>query len=566
VRVEEGDAPLGVERHEGVGGVLEGLVQRGDDARIALGGQGTGGSAEGRISRHDGNLALVQPQTNGGRHGAAAPRPSRGRADAASFGAHFTTGPYVPFSSFQLDRDLLKGVKELGFTRPTPIQADAIPPALEGRDLLACAATGSGKTAAFLLPILQQLLAKPRGVTRALVVTPTRELAAQILEQLNALATHTPVTGAAIFGGVSMGPQEHALRSGVDVLVATPGRLLDHLKHPYAKLDRIEHLVLDEADRMLDMGFLPDIKRLLKHLPAKRQTLFFSATMPAPIVELTRELLKQPATINLERTAAPAKGITQALYPVAQELKSQLLLALLNRNEVQEALVFTRTKHRANRLADFLAKHGIVADRIHGNRSQPQRTAALAGFKNGTVRVLVATDIAARGIDVEALGHVVNFDVPMVPEDYIHRVGRTGRAEATGDAFTFVAPEEENDLRAIERAIGRRLPRVTLPDFDYAAKPAAALEIPLKDRIAEIRARKAEDRKRAAEKAARRASHEAEQRSRAEAKSARRSAAPASGPRAAGPAAAGASPNGAKRRRRRRGGGPASGGRTDTSR
>jgi len=411
----------------------------------------------------------------------------------------------VPFSSFQLDKALLKGVKELGYTRPTPIQADSIPPALEGRDVLACAATGSGKTAAFLLPIIQQLLAKPRGVTRALVVTPTRELAAQILEQLNAFAVHTPVSGAAIYGGVSAGPQEHAFRSGVDVLIATPGRLLDHLKQPYAKLDRIEHLVLDEADRMLDMGFLPDIKRILKHLPAKRQTLFFSATMPAPILELTREMLKTPARINLERTATPAVGITQAVYPVQQELKSTLLLTLLQREEIREALVFTRTKHRANRLAEFLLKHGVSADRIHANRSQPQRTAALAGFKNGDIRVLVATDIAARGIDVEALGHVVNFDVPMVPEDYIHRVGRTGRAEATGDAFTFVAQEEEGDLKQIERAIGRRLPRVTVPDFDYTAKPAVALEKPHAERIAEIRARKAEERKRAAEKAARRA-------------------------------------------------------------
>jgi ATP-dependent RNA helicase RhlE len=302
----------------------------------------------------------------------------------------------VPFGSLKLHPSLLKGIKELGFARPTPIQVDAIPPAIGGRDVLACAMTGSGKTAAFLLPILNRLIARPRGTTRALILTPTRELAAQILEELENLAVHTPITAAAVFGGVGAGPQEHAFRSGVDVIVATPGRLLDHLRQPYAKLDRIEHLVLDEADRMLDMGFLPDIRRVLRHLPKRRQTFFFSATMPGPILELTREMLHNPATINLERTAAPAVGITQAVYPVPQELKSHLLLTLLERDLIHEALVFTRTKHRANRLWEFLTKRGVNAARIHGNRSQKQRTEALAGFKNGNYRVLVATDIAAR--------------------------------------------------------------------------------------------------------------------------------------------------------------------------
>jgi len=411
----------------------------------------------------------------------------------------------VPFSGLKLHPDLLKGIKELGFTRPTPIQGAAIPPALAGRDVLACAMTGSGKTAAFLLPILHKLIGRPRGVTRALVLTPTRELAAQILEDLNDLSVHTPITGAAVYGGVGMGPQEHAFRSGVDVLVATPGRLLDHFRMPYAKLAGIEHLVLDEADRMLDMGFLPDIRRVLRHLPQKRQTLFFSATMPAPIVTLTRELLRNPESIQLDRKPAPAVGITQAVYPVPQELKSALLVTLLKRGEMREALVFTRTKHRANRLADYLARHGIIAERIHGNRSQSQRTEALAGFKSGKYRVLVATDIAARGIDVEALGHVVNFDVPMAAEDYIHRVGRTARAEMTGDAFTLVSPEEEGELRGIERMVGKRLPRVTVPDFDYKAKPEARFEVPLAERIAAIRAKKSEDRARSKAKEARRA-------------------------------------------------------------
>jgi ATP-dependent RNA helicase RhlE len=406
----------------------------------------------------------------------------------------------MPFSSLKLHPSLLKAIKELGFVKPTPIQTEAIPPALVGKDLLACASTGSGKTAAFLLPIIQALIDKPRRTTRALVLTPTRELAAQIVEDMNALAVHTPVTGAAIYGGVGMGPQEHALRSGVDVIVATPGRLLDHLRAPYAKLGGLEYLVLDEADRMLDMGFLPDVRRILRQIPTKRQTLFFSATMPSAIATLASEMLHHPAVINLQRQAAPASGITQAVYPVAQELKSALLVELLKREILRDALVFTRTKHRANRLADHLVKHRVNAARIHGNRSQAQRTEALAGFKSGKYRVLVATDIAARGIDVEALSHVVNFDVPAVPEDYIHRVGRTGRAEMTGDAFTFVAPEESADLKAIERAVGKALPRVTLPDFDYAARPQAKLEIPIAERIAEIRRRKSDERSRRAAK------------------------------------------------------------------
>jgi ATP-dependent RNA helicase RhlE len=441
----------------------------------------------------------------------------------------------MPFSTLNLHPSLLAGIRELGFAKPTPIQAEAIPPALEGKDVLACAMTGSGKTVAFLLPILQKLIAKPRGKTRALILTPTRELAAQIVEELNGVAVHTPVTAAPVIGGVGMGPQEHAFRSGVDVIVATPGRLLDHLKEPYAKLDHVEFLVLDEADRMLDMGFLPDIRRVLRYVPTKRQTMFFSATMPDPILALTREMLHHPVSINLERKAAPAKGITQAIYPVPQELKAHLLLALLQKGVMNEALVFTRTKHRANRLWEFLDKRGIPAARIHGNRSQAQRTDALAGFKGGQYRVLVATDIAARGIDVEALGHVVNFDVPVAAEDYIHRVGRTARAEMTGEAFTFVARDEEAELKTIERAIGRALPRVTLPDFDYTKKPEGKFEVPQAERIAAIRAQRSAERARAREKAER--------------KAAALAAPPA-------PSSGGA----AKKRKRRRGGGGRPGG------
>jgi ATP-dependent RNA helicase RhlE len=409
----------------------------------------------------------------------------------------------MPFSTFSLHTSLLSGIRELGFVQPTPIQAEAIPAAVSGRDLLACAQTGSGKTAAFLLPIMNRLLEHPRRTTRALILTPTRELAAQILEDLNALAIHTPLTAAAVYGGVGMGPQEHAFRTGVDVIVATPGRLLDHFQKPYAKLEGIEYLVLDEADRMLDMGFLPAIRRVLRHIPTRRQTLFFSATMPPPIAVLATEMLKNPVRINLQRVAAPAVGITQAVYPVPQALKAALLLELLKRDLVKDALVFTRTKHRTDRLTAQLVDKGVNAARIHGNRSQSQRTQALDGFKRGAYRVLVATDIAARGIDVEALSHVVNFDVPVVPEDYIHRVGRTGRASLTGDAFTFVSPEEEGDLRAIERAIGKALPRVTLPDFDYRKVGEASLEVPIAQRIAAIRAQRSQARANAAAKAAR---------------------------------------------------------------
>ncbi|HEX6040320.1 DEAD/DEAH box helicase [Longimicrobium sp.] len=429
----------------------------------------------------------------------------------------------MSFEPLGLAPALLRAVTELGYTKATPIQEQSIPHALEGRDVLACAMTGSGKTAAFAIPILQRLAVKPRGTTRALVLSPTRELAAQIHEQFVALGKHTGVRSAAVFGGVGMKPQEEAFRRGVDVIIATPGRLLDHLQYDYARLSSVEILVLDEADRMLDMGFLPDIRRVLKHVPAQRQTLFFSATMPAPILALSKDMLKQPASIDLQRQAKPATGITQAVYPVGEELKAQLFLELLKRDEIGNVIVFCRTKHRSNRLADFLEKHGVPNARIHGNRSQTARTDALEGFKSGRYRVLVATDIVARGIDVEALEHVVNFDVPHMPEDYVHRVGRTARAEATGDAYTFVSPEEERDLSAIERAINKKLPRITVQGFDYRARPTERFEVPIAERIAEIRKRKAEERARAKEKADRKAQRQVEEETRIREKSHRSS-------------------------------------------
>jgi ATP-dependent RNA helicase RhlE len=378
----------------------------------------------------------------------------------------------LSFSRFQLRSELLSALEKLGFSEPTPIQAQAIPPLLEGRDLVAAAATGSGKTAAFLLPIMDRLAGMQRGCTRALVLAPTRELAAQITDHFRMLAGRSGLTAAAVHGGVGMGPQVKAFRAGVDLVVATPGRLLDHLGGGTARLSTIQFLVLDEADRMLDMGFLPDIRRILERVPRDRQTMLFSATIPAPIAEMSRSLLQNPVRINIERVSKPAAGITHAVYPVPSTRKPDLMVELLHRADSSNVLVFTRTKHRANRLAGFLEKKGVACERIHGNRSQSQRTAALDGFKHGKFRVLVATDIAARGIDVEALGLVVNFDVPHVPEDYIHRVGRTARAELTGDAFTLVSPEEEGDVRAIERHLGKPLPRHRLEGFDYAALTA----------------------------------------------------------------------------------------------
>jgi ATP-dependent RNA helicase RhlE len=366
----------------------------------------------------------------------------------------------------------VRAVRDLNFTEPTPVQAAAIPPALRGCDLFASAATGSGKTAAFGLPLLEALAAAPRGTTRSLVLAPTRELAAQIASHLTALAGRTGIRVAAVYGGVGFGAQVAAFRRGTDVIVATPGRLLDHLEQRTATLRDVTFLVVDEADRMLDMGFLPDVRRILAKVPPARQTLFFSATMPPAIVKLAREMLRDPVRIDLAPAKATASGITQTVYAIEEPRKADLLVELLKDNAIYSAIAFTRTKARANRLAATLMKHHVSAERIHGDRSQAQRTRALSDFKSGRYRVLVATDVASRGIDILDLGHVVNYDVPTVPEDYIHRVGRTARMLATGDAITFVAPAEEQLFAQIERRIGRRVRRAENPILPPPAAPA----------------------------------------------------------------------------------------------
>ncbi len=375
------------------------------------------------------------------------------------------------FDRLGLDPLLLRAVYAMGYEAPTPIQRDAIPPILQGRDVIGTAQTGSGKTAAFVLPILQRLMKQPPGRTRALILSPTRELAAQTETALRQFGKGTRVRGQSVYGGVGMGPQEHALRSGVEVVIATPGRLLDHMGRRNVDFRSLEVLVLDEADRMLDMGFLPDVRRIIAALPRERQTLLFSATMEPEIESLSRSIMRNPVRISVSPSHRPPPKIRHEVYPVPQHLKTALLTELLGREDMLSVLVFVRTKRRADRVARQLGQAGFDVARIHGDRSQSQREAALAGFRSGRHQVLVATDVAARGLDVEGITHVINYDVPPVPTDYIHRVGRTARAEAEGEAITFVTPEDEGDLRGIEKALGRSIPRVTLPDFDYRAPP-----------------------------------------------------------------------------------------------
>jgi ATP-dependent RNA helicase RhlE len=375
------------------------------------------------------------------------------------------------FDRLGLDPSLLRAVRALGYEKPTPIQESAIPAVLAGRDVIGTAQTGSGKTAAFLLPILHRLLAQPPGRTRVLVLAPTRELAAQIEEALRSFAKGTRVRGVAVYGGVGYGAQEDGLRRGADVVVATPGRLLDHLERRNVDFRDLQVLVLDEADRMLDMGFLPDVRRVIHQVPRNRQTLLFSATMPAAIVDLSRAILHDPVRLSVSPPNRPPDTIRHEAYPVAQHLKTSLLNRLLGREDMLSVLVFVRTKRRADRVARQVAQANFAAGRIHGDRSQNQREEALEAFRKGRFQVLVATDVAARGIDVAGITHVINYDVPVVPEDYVHRIGRTARAEAQGEAITLMAPEEAQDFHAIEKVLGRPIPIVTLPDFDYRAPP-----------------------------------------------------------------------------------------------
>jgi ATP-dependent RNA helicase RhlE len=378
----------------------------------------------------------------------------------------------MTFGELGLAPELLAAVQDAGYTEPTPIQRDAIPKVLQGRDIIGLAQTGTGKTAAFTLPILQRLIGGPRR-TRVLVLTPTRELAAQVEASFAKYAKHAAVSVIPVYGGVPIDPQERALRAGVDVVVATPGRLLDHLDRQNVSFDALEFLVLDEADRMLDMGFAPQINRIVQQLPRYRQTLLFSATMPAEVEALSRKYLRKPIVVQVGRRSEAASTVTHAVYPVPRERKSALLIELLRNDQMDSVLIFTRTKHGADRVVRHLDRAGIAAIALHADKSQSQRTRALETFKSGEARILVATDIAQRGLDVSGISHVINYDVPQQPEDYVHRIGRTGRAAQTGDAFTFMAADEIAMVRTIERMLGQPIPRISVPGYDFGTVAAA---------------------------------------------------------------------------------------------
>jgi ATP-dependent RNA helicase RhlE len=372
------------------------------------------------------------------------------------------------FNNFNLDPRLKQGINKAGYETPTPIQQAAIPAALRGRDIIGTAQTGTGKTAAFVLPILNKLLDGQRNIPRALIVTPTRELAEQIHDVIKVLAAGTKLKSATIYGGVGANPQIQALRNGAEILVACPGRLLDLIAQGHAKMANIEILVLDEADRMFDMGFLPDVRRIVKAVPQKRQTMMFSATFPADVELLAQQALHEPQKIAMG-IIKPTHTVEHALYPVPQHLKTKLLIELLNRTDTNSVIVFTRTKHRAHRVSEQIKKAGFKATSLHGDRTQGQRQAAIKGFKSGTHDIMVATDIAARGLDIETVSHVINFDMPDTADAYIHRIGRTGRAQRTGDAFTLITDEDKDMIRTLERIMGYSIPRKTLDDFDYTS-------------------------------------------------------------------------------------------------
>jgi len=374
------------------------------------------------------------------------------------------------FETFNFHPSIMAGVRALGYSIPTPIQSQGIPPIMQGRDVIGLAQTGTGKTAAFVLPILERLRAGPRGCVRALVISPTRELAEQTCEVFNGLGSRTELQSVTIYGGVSIDQQIRNLRNGVEIVVACPGRLLDHLWKGSIDLSNLEILVIDEADRMFDMGFLPDIRNILRCILQKRQTLLFSATMPENIRRLAREILHDPVTVQIGRRL-PAKTVSHVLYPVKQHLKTALLKEILNGTQTDSVLVFTRTKHRAERVAQQLVRSGYRVTSLQGNLSQNQRQAALDGFRSGSIKILVATDIAARGIDVLSISHVVNYDMPESTDDYIHRIGRTGRVDKNGDALTFVTGADADKILALEQILNAPLKRLTLKGFDYT-KPA----------------------------------------------------------------------------------------------
>src|SRR5438552_1782662 len=372
----------------------------------------------------------------------------------------------MPFTKLGLSNAMLEGVKAMGYIEPTPIQLRAIPLIVAGRDVIGSAQTGTGKTAAFALPILSQL-AHATHKTRALILEPTRELAAQVETHFRDLARFTDIRVAVVFGGVGYGAQNEALKTGVDVIVATPGRLLDHLGRGTCRLDQVKYLVLDEADRMLDMGFLPDVRRIVERCPRERHTSLFSATIPPEIETLIRWAMKHPQTIEIGARRTPAETVKHVIYPVSESQKTDLLLELLKRVNYDSVIVFCRTKYGADRIAHLLKRNNHAVAVLHSNRTQREREQALRGFRDGRYEVLVATDIAARGLDIADVSHVINYDVPQHPEDYIHRIGRTGRMEATGDAFTLMVAEDVRHVNAIERFISQKVARVKLENFDY---------------------------------------------------------------------------------------------------
>ncbi len=377
----------------------------------------------------------------------------------------------LTFADLGLHPEVLQAVQDAGYTNPTPIQAQAIPLAMEGRDLIGLAQTGTGKTAAFTLPIVNQLLRGPNRV-RALVLTPTRELAVQVDESFRKYAKYSGIKVLAVYGGVALEPQTKALKKGVDVIIATPGRLLDHLERQNVVFDDLEVLVLDEADRMLDMGFAPQINRVVAEIPKYRQTLLFSATMPPEVEALARKYLRKPHVVQVGRRSMAASGVTHAVYPVPRVRKTQLLTELLKDKAMDSVLIFTRTKHGADRVVRDLRTEKIEATAMHGDKTQKERTRALEDFRSGKIRVLVATDVAQRGLDISGITHVINFDVPQEPEDYVHRIGRTGRADSSGDAYTLMSPDEIAMVRTIERVIGQEIPRISVPGYDFGTTAA----------------------------------------------------------------------------------------------